>query len=354
MKKLAKKIAMGALAMMMCASIATAQAATIDAGQAKNSSLVQQSAVQSDTALANSMGLGNSPTMKIMNNHVTSRANSGINLFSGNLAAQFDLIYDYGNSGGGGLSLYYNSMNDEEFGMGQGFRTNYHAKLEAGYNNEDAYLFVDPSGTHYVFRLVSTSNSSSIYQDIKGRELRVAKVNGYPKYEITGEDYTYTFAVNPDQMTQLANNSNGTSSRITCDNNGRIMSVANYKKGSLTTSYSYIYDDAGTLMGFTTNQVGVSYRLSYDPNGLTSIVAYGGVTGFPSISVNCDMNHKLTGVFDCSISYLPGQDGKVSGYTDFNETASFLYGNLQTVISIQGGEMSLYQFDADGSWINRP
>lgn len=350
MKKLTKRMVAGVLTLTMVMSIGFAQAASaqsMDDTAAYGSVL----AAPTDEAVANRIGFDNEANNQIALS-MTENVTGAMNLFSGNLAVSMKL---YQNSAyvEAPLILTYNSLDDEDFGFGPGFRTNYSMRIVD--NQDNTYTLTDKTGTQYIFRW---NSANECYQDIKGRKLSVESIGEY-KYVVTGTSTASydTGELRFDGLGRLryivaGGLATNTMIEIDYQEDGYISSVisSNYPNNPL--KYEFIYGPPGRITSIhitekqQTNDAFFSYKENYGMQYMVTPV------NPQVINVAVDPATGLVTQFLYpTFTYLPSEAGKLDSVTDGSMKMSMLYGNNQTVL-LKNGAMTLYQFDANGEFVN--
>ena len=288
--------------------------------------------------------------------HSAGRAGTGhINNFTGGL------VWTRGDLGFGGtrmpvsISHIYNSTqaSDNTFGLGLGWRTNYHQQVKKSGN---FYAWTDADGTDHYFSLVS----GSTYKDEDGLEL--------------------TLEVGADK---IISDKYGNKSYF--DSSGRLYKMENNQqtRSSITVTYT---DATGSKIATVTDGVGRKYNFAYNANGLLNKISY---VGKGTEEISCvtykyaDESDHLAKIIDddglCSTyGYSNGRlvsvtdvdgyclqytyaDHRVAGVTESflkeNDTANggtlfFEYGSNQTKITDHNGNVQLLQFNDWGNTIS--
>lgn len=343
MKKIGKTCIAVALSVLMAASLVTAQAAAAATDHLAGG-VSELATTISDQAWANSIGLDNNPLMDSFD-AAAATVTAGVNVYSGNLNVVTDLYKDAA-SPDMDLQLVYNSKDEEDIGFGKGFRTNFSMNFKTtGSMSEDPLIYTDRTGAQYIFNYVRENSMITFFEDFKGRSVMVPKSYYYPAYVLTDGDEELYF----DKQGKLIQTENSTKKwvleyedtvtgeRLTSISNGAVTHKINYSSDG---KVSYI-----DLYRSVTDQYPATFLFYYDENGL-SRVSYPNHT---AVTFTCDSaSKKLVGINQSSVSYLSTDLTKVSGYTDAAGSATFLYGNSQTVIIDRSGTMSLINFDENG------
>ncbi len=221
--------------------------------------------------------------------HSAGRAGVGyINNYSGNLVWMRSDLGFGGNRMPVSISHIYNSndafvesnnSNGPAFGLGIGWRTNYHQRVEK--IDEDQYVWEDADGTkHYFYK----NTDSESYADEDGMELTLSVVSGL--VTIADKD--------------------GNISRF--DNKGRLIEQQNNQETHSSILISYTSTNGNTIANIT-DGVGRKYYFTYD-NNLLSKITYVGKSADASQEIS-SVSYFYTGEL---LTRIVDKDGESSVY----------------------------------------
>ena len=264
------------------------------------------------------------------------RAGTGyINNFTGNLVFVRDDIGFGGNRMPVSISHVYNANDaqNNEFGLGNGWRTNFNQKVYLWSTNNSYYVWEDADGTRHYFKY----SSANTYKDEDGLEMTLTtNGSGTEKYCITDK--------------------NGNCSYF--DTYGRLVRMANNQatKSSINITYTTA---SGMRISSITDGVGRVYQFVYDGDDLLSRIAYR-AKGTTDISyVNCaydgmylqalidpDEAQSFYGYTNGLLSYIRNDDGYELTYTYYPVTdATYQPYRVQSVSesdgTAQGGSLTM-------------
>ena len=287
--------------------------------------------------------------------HSAGRAGTGhINNFTGGL------VWTRGDLGFGGtrmpvsISHIYNSTqaSDNTFGLGLGWRTNYHQQVKKSGN---FYAWTDADGTDHYFSLVS----GSTYKDEDGLELTLTVASD--KITISDKYGNKSYFDSSGRLYKMENNQQTRSSITVTYTDATGSKIATVTDG-VGRKYNFAYDTAGLLIGITyvgkgTEEIS-SVTYAYTGNLLTRITDKDGLCSTYGYS-----NGRLVSVTDVDgyrLQYTYA-DHRVAGVTESflkeNNTANggtlfFEYGSNQTKITDHNGNVQLLQFNDWGNTIS--
>ena len=287
--------------------------------------------------------------------HSAGRAGTGhINNFTGGL------VWTRGDLGFGGtrmpvsISHIYNSTqaSDNTFGLGLGWRTNYHQQVVQDGSN---YVWTDADGTKHYFIL-----ESGVYKDEDGLELTLEV--GADK--IISDKYgNKSYFDSSGRLYKMENNQQTRSSITVTYTDATGSKIATVTDG-VGRKYNFAYDTAGLLIGITyvgkgTSTIStVTYEYADESDHLTKIIDDDGLCSTYGYS-----NGRLVSVTDVDgycLQYTYA-DHRVAGVTESflkeNDTANggtlfFEYGSNQTKITDHNGNVQLLQFNDWGNTIS--
>ena len=229
-----------------------------------------------------------------------------------------------------------------------GFRTNYCMELEK--NQDGTYTFIDATGTPFIFR---EPDQYGRYTDCQGHVLKISKQG----YVVEDESMSYMFDLNGN-LTIVSGGGLATNreTHLTYDDQENLVSVSTQKAGYLESiEYQFVYSDPVGNAGRKVTQISViqggkedqaiTYHFQYDENGLFSMNGSNGKYFSCEIDPETDL---LTRFGPDEITYMPDGTGIVA--SNVNGDYQYLYGNLQTIVDINGN-MTLYRFDKSGHLI---
>lgn len=290
------------------------------------------------------------------------RAGTGyVNEYTGNL------VWEHTDMGFGGnrmpvtIQHYYNANDSQEnlFGMGYGWRTNFNQRVYAWSANSNYYVWEDADGTDHYFAY----SSSGTYKDEDGLDLTLTTTgSGTTKYAITDKYGNHTYF----------------------DTYGRLSKIENNQatKSSITVTYSsesgpyilYIRDGAGRQYRFHYNGVILS-DINYMGTGSTDLeTMYFAVTGSQPTTITYPdgsksyftygANNLLTSAKDStgySINYtytstVAGRPNRIKTITEKSSsttgrTLSLDYGMNQTKFTDNNNSVRLVQFNNWGNTV---
>ena len=231
------------------------------------------------------------------------RAGTGyVNNYTGNLTwVHSDIGFD-GNRMPVSISHIYNS-NDKatnSFGLGYGWRTNFHQTIEevtiadeSALEIDASYVWTDGDGTKHYFIPTTTANT---YEDEDGLELTLT---------VSSSAYTIT--------DKYGNTSN-------FDGNGRLVSMVNNQKETSSISITYT-TTTGNCISKIKDGAGRFYNFTYSNNLLTRISYTGTGTS--------ELAYVTFGYSSSQLTSITNQDGKSSTY-------SYSDGFLVNAVDIDG------------------
>jgi len=224
------------------------------------------------------------------------RAGTGhVNTYSGNLTWVRDDIGFGGNLMPVSISHVYNlnDANSNDFGVGYGWRTNYHQRVDD--YNSSYYVWEDGDGTeHYFEKLNSTT---FIAEDDSGLTLSTSA--NFDK--ITGEDYVITDIY-------------GNASYF--DTNKRLMCMVNNQKTKSYILITYIGDT--NKIDTITDGIGRKYQFTYENDLLSRITCKTAAgTEISYVDFDYSQNYGTTSVENENTytTSITDRDGKTATYT---------------------------------------
>ena len=234
------------------------------------------------------------------------RAGTGsVNSYSGNLVwTRSDLGFG-GNRMPVSISHVYNTADadNNDFGMGNGWRTNFNQKVYKWEEDSNYYVWEDSDGTRHYFE----KENSTTFKDEDGLELTL---------NLKGSSSNRTYEIV---------DKNGNTSYF--DTKGRLIKQENNQatKSSINISYSTATADS-LLIDTITDGAGRKYQFTYNTSGLLTRIGYlgSGTSEITHVAFTYDSSKRLTGITDkdaetCLYTYndanmlLTAQD--IDGYT---------------------------------------
>lgn len=357
MRKAWKKWIAGALTAAMALSVASAQ--MVGAAPVDGAAILSASAVAdlSDQALANSMGLGAEPN-SLMKWMIDEGGRLYVNTYSGNLTLTKQLFQNRdGEYPPMNMQLTYNSQDDEDFGMGPGFRTNYNQSLIP--NGDGSYTYIDGTGT----RMRLTKEGSAVYGG-KTYYLTEMEYKSQPVLAVqTPSNLDYYFDIGGGKL--LVEHGPGMvyyyNVEVEYNSEGNISAVVPYcyDQGARRIVFHYVTKNDRTFLD-------TILRFAYDGEEapqtarfISSDRALMGMDlrndqGQQSISLGVNPETRLLEMLDAA--HITYSDTAVPKVTEINTANSgsfqYLYGHNQTLVTDESGLMQLRNFNQDGVWVN--
>ena len=206
-----------------------------------------------------------------------------VNQYSGNLVWVREDLGFSGNRMPVTISHVYNA-NDKSlnsFGLGYGWKTNFHQTVKQWSENTSYYIWTDGDGTKHYFKY----KSYGVYADEDGLELTLTTTgSGTEKYKITDKNGNVSYF----------------------DTNGRLTKMANYQATKSYINIAYT-TTSGSNIDYITDGVGRKYTFTYSNSLLSKITYYG--TGSLAITY---LNFGYTG---SQLTSVTDKAGGVSKYT---------------------------------------
>ena len=312
------------------------------------------------------------------------RAGTGyVNNYTGNLVWVHDDIGFGGNRMPVSISHVYNANDSQNnsFGMGYGWRTNFNQRVYQWSGNSNYYVWEDGDGTKHYFLYDS---SEGAYLDEDGLELRLTTSgSGSTKYCITDKKGNKSYFDASGRLKQQQNNQatassifvayTGTSGYLIsqiADGAGRVYEFTYSNnllnrikyKGTGSSELSYVtFGYSGSLLTSITNKDGKKAQYAYSGNNLirvTDIDGYkleytyntpvGTWQPYRVMSIKESDNGTLGG--ELSIQYHHNQ----TTFTDHNENKQIVqFNNWGNTVSVQDGEgraqYAKYATDSDAA-----
>lgn len=335
--KAVKKIMMGLSAMAICASmLATQVFATSEANLARHNSI----GLHSQTEFSSWYAGGESSDSGFMDTEIS------VNHFSGNVTINTKVTQ------GSFLELEFTYNSLDSVGsqeLGEHFATNFNRTLTP--MSEDVYEYRDTTGTRYHFE-----QEQGMLRDEKGRGLAFDQ-EGYP-YKIQDSLYQLIYFREDGKFVKQIESHHGGMSYITTDatynEDGTLNSVAN---DNYQYDFSYGSNDRIQKAYFYDINVGdneaTELECVYDQaaDKLTGIR----LDGMETIFAYDDEGEYIVNIGDFSIEY--DSQGRATKVTQYDEDGnvideeSYLYGNNQTAIIDEEGEITLEVFNPDGTLV---
>ncbi len=293
------------------------------------------------------------------------RAGTGyVNSYTGNLVwTRTDMGFS-GNRGAVSIAHVYNTNDVQEnlFGMGYGWRTNYNQRVYSWAKDSSYYVWEDGDGTDHYFK----KESKGIYKDEDGLELTLTNTgSGSEKFVIENKYGGKTYFDANGRLSKISNNQETVSSTIisyTSDDSLQISTVT---------------DGVDRVYAFTYNTEGLLSRLSYNGTGTTELTytTYGYTNGLltsitdkdgKTVSYTYDPDYKfLTAVQDIDgykITYAythfaEGHPSRITGVQEFDGTAAggkltISYGRNETTFTDILGNKQILQFNNWGNTVS--
>jgi len=298
------------------------------------------------------------------------RAGSGhVNTFTGNLAfIRSDMGFD-GNRMPVFIEHVYN-LNDSasnEFGLGYGWRTNYHQRVfSKTLSNITYYVWEDADGTSHYFKY----KSYGVYEDETDSKMTIRTVNVSSDTGVSGAKYS-------------VNNDNGNVSVF--DSNGRLIRILNNQKVKSNNTITYTAT-SGYHIDTITDGVGRKYKFNYT-NDLLSNISYTGTGTEPLHSVTygytdgnltsvedqdeADCTYTYTGHILTSATDIDGywlsyeydiptgdyQPYRVKKVTEYDDTTqggelNLTYGHNETTLTDGNGNRQIQQYNDFGNVVS--
>jgi len=258
------------------------------------------------------------------------------------------------------ISHVYNTNDSKtnNFGMGNGWRTNFNQRVYQYAQNSSYYVWEDGDGTaHYFYYL-----SSNTYKDEDGLELTLT-TNGTGtdnKYKIVDKNGNASYFDTHGRLTKQENNQEDTSS-ITIAYSGDF--IANITDGA-NRKYNFTYSN-NRLSKITYVSRGSaeisSISFAYTSGNLTSITYKDGKKANFTYGTNNLMTaatdvdgYKLKFAYDTMTAGKPNRiktlsehDGSVEG-----GVLNFAYGHNQTILTDHNGNVQILQFNNWGNTVS--
>ena len=245
--------------------------------------------------------------------HSAGRAGTGyVNNYTGNLVWVHSDIGFGGNRMPVSISHVYNANDKDndnnDFGMGNGWRTNFNQLVYQWELDSDYYVWEDGDGTKHYFLY----DSYGTYKDEDGLELKLTTTgSGSRKFCITDKSGNKSFFDTSGRLTEQQNNQATPS--------------------SITVSYS-----SGNRISQIKDGVGRKYDFTY-PGGLLSKISFKG-TGSDELS------YVSFGYTNSYLTTITDKDGETSTYTYSN-------GLLSGIVDIDGYQLQYtYSTPTDSSY----
>ena len=240
------------------------------------------------------------------------RAGTGyVNQYTGNMVWVRENIGFGGNRMPVSISHIYNANDgaEEIFGLGRGWRTNFHQRVFQWDQDSDYYVWEDSDGTDHYF----LHESGSTYKDEDGLELTLTTSgSGTKKYCISDKYGNCSYF----------------------DTNGRLTQLSNNQATKSTIDITYT-TDLGLLISTVTDGAGREYSFTYS-NGLLNRISYKG-TG------TTELSYVTFGYTGSRLTSVTDKDGKT---TTYNYNAKKL---LSSATDIDGYKLGFaYTTDTEG------
>ena len=263
------------------------------------------------------------------------RAGTGyVNDFTGNLAFVRTDLGVSGNLMPVAIQHIYNANDkqDNPFGCGYGWRTNYNQLVYQWEADTSYYVWEDGDGTKHYFKYTS----SNTYKDEDGLEMTLT----------TSSDTSYPYVISD----KLGN-------KYKFDAQGRLARIENNQQTVSTNLITYT-DTANKLISTITDGANRVYRYAYSDGMLSSIIYTGtGTTALQTLNFTYNANNEMTGVTyqdGESVSYAYGENHLLTTVTDidgvaleygYNTTDTSLPNRISSISShdgeVQGGSLSI-------------
>ena len=304
------------------------------------------------------------------------RAGAGyINNFTGGLTWIHNDIGFGGNRMPVSISHIYNigETSSNAFGMGYGWRTNFHQSVRSYEEGvKPYYVWHDSDGTQHYF--YQTEEDINTYQDEDGLSLTLTVVADHNcSYKIVDKLGNTSYFDSQGRLYKMANNQEEPSS-ITIEYCGTTNQISKVIDG-VGREYRFTYSGGPlTRIGYySTGETEIAYvAFSYTSNNLTAITYQDNTENAPKQSrFTYDSNHRLTEAQDIdgySLEYTytleeMGKPIKVETVTEYSRSGesatavegwkyTFSYVHNQTVIQDQYGMEQILQFNDWGNVIS--
>ena len=294
--------------------------------------------------------------------HSAGRAGVGyVNNYNGNLVWIHNDIGFGGNLMPVSISHVYNANDAENnlFGMGSGWRTNYNQRVYGEtINNTPYYVWEDGDGTLHYFYKVSTGK----YADEDGLYLTLTTTGtGDNKYQIKDQYGNISYFNTNGLLVKIENNQQ-TKSNITItyengliktikDGAGRIytftytnslLSRISYKGTAGTTEISYVsYSYTNSCLTGITDKDGQSVVYGY--GGMNLLTSARDVDGY-TLSYGYNLIDATAKIQPSRVSTITESDGDTSG-----GQITIEYANNQTTFTDHNGNIQIVQFNSWGN-----
>ena len=287
---------------------------------------------------------------------------SYINNYTGNLVWVHEDMGFSGNRMPVSISHIYN-MNDNgcnDFGLGNGWRTNYNQRVYQWDKNPEYYIWEDSDGTKHYFLYDA---ASSAYKDEDGLEMTLKiETTDYGCYTLTDKDGNKSYFDSKGRLVRIQNNQK------------TVSSIDLTYMDSTSCRISTITDGVGRLYQFLYTEAGLAYRLKYSGTGateiknvtfgydgtrLTQITKPGGMTStfvydstyYLMQVVDAD-GYKLT--YDYNTTSQTYQPYRIIGINEYSGTTlggtlDFEYSHNETKITDHNGNVEILQFNDFGN-----
>ncbi len=288
------------------------------------------------------------------------RAGSGyVNNYTGNL------VWVHGDIGFGGnvmpvsISHVHNANDAAEnaFGVGAGWRTNFHQRIYQWTKDTNYYVWEDADGTDHYFLRDSAGN----YQDEDGLEMTITVQSGDSKYKLSDKYGNYSLFDTQGRLTrQYSNQANAPYIQVSYSgdqisqitdgagrkyvfsyNSGLLSSISYQGKGSddiSTVSYGY----SGSRLTTITSPDGKQTHYTYDDNQL--LTSAQDIDGY-KLAYTYTTRQQTHQPF--RVASVEESDGAALG-----SKLTISYGNNQTTFTDHDGNKQVMQFNNWGNTVS--
>ena len=249
---------------------------------------------------------------------------------------------------------------ENSYGLGYGWRSNYHQKVYQWTQDDSYYIWEDGDGTEHYFKYSSTST----YKDEDGLELTLkTDGSGNEKYKITDKYGNVSYFDEQGRLSKLTDNQAASSS---------IMITYTTSTGDLIDTitdgvgrrYVFVYTDSllSRLEYYGKNQNPLNDVVySYHDGNLTGITdddgkmcSYGYGENHLLKTIEDVNGNKLSYTYNTEEAGLPNRIVKIT-QTSGNETGAqqdISYGNHQTILTDNNGNVQIKQFNDLGNTVS--
>lgn len=291
------------------------------------------------------------------------RAGTGyVNNYTGNLVWVRSDIGFGGNRMPVSISHVYNANDSQnnKFGMGYGWRTNFNQLVYQWSEDSDYYIWEDSDGTKHYFKKVSSGK----YEDEDGLEMTLTTTgSGTSKYKIVDKNGNASYFDTKGRLTKQENNQATKSSigiTYTSTSSNLISQITDGAGRNYTFTYSSSLLDKISYTGSGTTEL-TYVSFGYSGSKLTTVTdkdsekctyAYGSNNLMTSVTDIDD--YKLSYTYTTTTAGKPNRITKVCEY-DGNITGGELtiaYAHNQTTFTDVSGNVQILQFNNWGNTVS--